>query len=276
MATADKFQSNVDYTTKLSNFEGPLDLLLHLIKIAEVDVKDIFVSEVTNQFLEYVYNSEIDMETESEYLSIAATIIEIKSKAIIPNEEAIMEAEEEGNLLIQRIEEYRLLKESAEKLKELENVDRFYKSPEDDAFNVKVVYKDFNLNGLLDAFTNLLKRVDVKDIVENKQKEIPKEVFTVADKIVLIKNLLQDRKSMSFYDLFTGYSTKTEVITTFQAFLELLKHQFLRFEQDETFGDITLFYREDNGGVEIENLEEYNWVNIVRFGRSRFLQGYCR
>lgn len=276
MATADKFQSNVDYTTKLSNFEGPLDLLLHLIKIAEVDVKDIFVSEVTNQFLEYVYNSEIDMETESEYLSIAATIIEIKSKAIIPNEEAIMEAEEEGNLLIQRIEEYRLLKESAEKLKALENVDRFYKTPEDDAFNVKVVYKDFNLNGLLDAFTNLLKRVDVKDVIENKQKEIPKEVFTVADKIVLIKNLLQDRKSMSFYDLFTGYSTKTEVITTFQAFLELLKHQFLRFEQDETFGDITLFYREDNGGVEIENLEEYNWVNIVRFGRSRFLQGYCR
>ena len=276
MATADKFQSNVDYTTKLSNFEGPLDLLLHLIKIAEVDVKDIFVSEVTNQFLEYVYNSDIDMETESEYLSIAATIIEIKSKAIIPNEEAMMEAEEEGNLLIQRIEEYRLLKESAEKLKELENVDRFYKTPEDDAFNVKVVYKDFNLNGLLDAFTNLLKRVDVKDVIENKQKEIPKEVFTVADKIVLIKNLLQDRKSMSFYDLFTGYSTKTEVITTFQAFLELLKHQFLRFEQDETFGDITLFYREDNGGVEIENLEEYNWVNIVRFGRSRFLQGYCR
>ena len=258
MSGADKFQSNVDYTTKLSNFEGPLDLLLHLIKIAEVDVKDIFVSEVTNQFLEYVYNSDIDMETESEYLSIAATIIEIKSKAIIPNEEAMMEAEEEGNLLIQRIEEYRLLKESAEKLKELENVDRFYKNPEDDAFNVKVVYKDFNLNGLIDAFANLLKRVDVKDIVENKQKEIPKEVFTVADKIVLIKNLLQERKSMSFYDLFTGYSTKTEVITTFQAFLELLKHQFLRFEQDETFGDITLFYREDNGGIEIENLEEYN------------------
>ena len=64
------FEAEVDYTTVLDNFEGPLDLLLHLIKIAEVDVKDIFVSEVTNQFLEYVYNSDIDMETESEYLSI--------------------------------------------------------------------------------------------------------------------------------------------------------------------------------------------------------------
>ena len=108
MGVADKFQSTVDYTTKLDNFEGPLDLLLYLIKQAEVDVKDIFVSEVTTQFLEYVYNSDIDMETESEYLSIAATIIEIKSKAIIPNEQAIMEAEEESNLLIRKIEEYKL------------------------------------------------------------------------------------------------------------------------------------------------------------------------
>ena len=83
MATSNNFESTVDYTTKLSNFEGPLDLLLHLIKQAEIDIKDIFVSEVTSQFLEYVSNSDIDMETESEYLSMAATIIEIKAKAII-------------------------------------------------------------------------------------------------------------------------------------------------------------------------------------------------
>ena len=204
----DKFQSNVDYTTKLSNFEGPLDLLLHLIKIAEVDIREIFVSEVTNQFLNYVYNSDIDMETESEYLAIAATIIEIKSKAIIPNEQANLEAEEEQELFFQKIEEYKLLKESAEKLKLLENVDRFYKNPNDKAFDVKVVYKDFNLEGLLSAFTDLLRRVDVKDTIENKEKEIPKEVFTVADKITFIKDKLFKNKYMSFYELFTRYSTK--------------------------------------------------------------------
>ena len=134
-----KFQSNVNYKTKLSNidFEGPFDLLLHLIKKAEVDVRDIFVSEVTNQFLEYVYNTDIDMETESEYLSIAATIIEIKSKSIIPNEQANLEAEEEKELYFQRIDEYILLKESAEKLKDLENIDRFYKTPNDDALKVQ-------------------------------------------------------------------------------------------------------------------------------------------
>ena len=257
MGVADKFQSTVDYTTKLDNFEGPLDLLLYLIKQAEVDVKDIFVSQVTNQFLEYVYNSDIDMETESEYLSIAATIIEIKSKAIIPNEQAIMEAEEESNLLIRKIEEYKLLKESADKLKTLENVDRFYKKPDEDAFDVKVVYKDFNLDGLLAAFTDLLKRVDIKETIENVEKEIPKEVFTVAQKLTFVREELSKRKSMSFYDLFTRYSTKSEMIVTFQALLELLKHQFLTFEQDDTFGDITLHYNE-GGGTEIENLDEYN------------------
>ena len=258
MSVADKFQSTVDYTTKLSNFEGPLDLLLFLIKQAEIDVKDIFVSEVTNQFLEYVYNSDIDMETESEYLSIAATIIEIKSKAIIPNEEAIAEAEEEGNLLIQKIEEYRLLKESAEKLKTLENVDRFYKAPDDNAFEVKVVYKDFNIDGLLNAFTDLLRRVDVRDEIENGEKEIPKEVFTVADKIDFIREEIKKRKTMSFFDLFTRYSTKNEMIVTFQALLELLKHQYLTFSQEEIFGDITLNYVENGGEEPIENLDEYN------------------
>ena len=114
------------------------------------------------------------------------------------------------------------------------------------------------MEGLLSAFTDLLRRVDVKDTIENKEKEIPKEVFTVADKIVFIKNTLIEHKSISFYDLFTRYSTKNEVITTFQAFLELLKHQFLTFTQDDTFGDIIINYREDNGGIEIENIDEYN------------------
>ena len=258
MAT-NNFESKVNYLTKLSSldFEGPLDLLLYLIKQAEIDVKDIFVSEVTNQFLEYVNTHDIDMETESEYLSIAATIIEIKSKAIIPNEEAQLEAEEEGNLLIQRLEEYKLYKESAEKLKALEDVNKFYKKPDDDAHNVKIVYTDFNLDGLINAFANLLKRVDVIDTIENKEKEIPKEVFTVADKIYFIKTELQSRKEMSFFDLFTTHATKTEMITTFQALLELLKHQYLTYLQDDTFGDITLYYNE-NGGEEIGELEEYN------------------
>ncbi|MBO5713617.1 MAG: segregation/condensation protein A [Clostridia bacterium] len=252
------FESNVNYTTKLSNFEGPLDLLLHLIKQAEIDIKDIFVSEVTSQFLNYVYNSDIDMETESEYLQIAATIIEIKSKMIIPNEEVNLEAEDEGQALIRRIEEYKLYKESAEKLKSLEDVNRFYKKPDDDAHDYKIVYTDFNVDALIKAFTNLLTRVDIKDTIENAKKEIPKEVFTVADKIYFIRDELTTKKEMSFYELFTDYSTKNEVITTFQAVLELLKLQFLKFTQNETFGDITLLLTDTQWNIDIENIDEYN------------------
>ncbi len=258
MAT-NNFEPVVKYNTKLSNisFDGPFDLLLYLVKQAEVDIRDIFVSEVTNQFLEYVYTTDIDIETESEYLSIASTIIEIKSKSIIPNEQANLEAEAEKEMFYQKFEEYVLLKESAEKLKELENTDRFYKNPNDDAYDVKVVYKDFNLEGLLNAFANLLMRVDVKETIENKKKEIPKEVFTVADKISYIRKELSTHKTLSFYELFTRFSTKNEIITTFQAMLELLKHQIIKFEQDDTFGDITLYFNEE-GGTEIEELSEYN------------------
>lgn len=251
------FESNVNYTTKLSNFEGPLDLLLYLIKQAEIDVKDIFVSEVTTQFLEYVNSSDIDMETESEYLSIAATIIEIKSKMIIPNEEANIEAEEEGKAFVRRIEEYKLYKESAEKLKTLEDVNRFYKKPDDSAHDCKIVYTDFNVDALIKAFTNLLARMDIKDTIENARKEIPKEVFTVADKIYFIRDTLTERKEVSFYELFTEYSTRNEIITTFQAVLELLKLQFMTYEQNDTFGDITLLLS-DKGDIDIENIDEYN------------------
>ncbi|MBO5926271.1 MAG: segregation/condensation protein A, partial [Clostridia bacterium] len=129
---------------------------------------------------------------------------------------------------------------------------------DDDAFDVKIVYNDvFNLDGLLNAFTDLLRRHDVKDTIKNKEKEIPKEVFTVADKVAFIRTTLTECKSISFYDLFTGYSTKNEVITTFQALLELLKHQFLTFSQDDTFSDIILTINE-NGGTQIEDLSEYN------------------
>ncbi len=253
------FESNVNYNTKLSthDFDGPLDLLLYLIKQAEIDIKDIFVSEVTSQFLDYVNNTEIDMETESEYLSIAATIIEIKSKMIIPNEEVNIEAEDESKAFIRRIEEYKLYKESAEKLKTLEDVNRFYKKPDDSAHDVKIVYTDFNVEALISAFTNLLAKVDIKESISNTHKEIPKEVFTVADKIYFIRDRLTERKEISFYELFTNFSSRNEIITTFQAVLELLKLQFMKFEQNDTFGDITLLLC-DKGEIDIGKIDEYN------------------
>ena len=261
---AQNFESVVDYTTKISNFEGPLDLLLFLVNRAEIEIKDIFVSEVTEQFLDYVNRADdMDMEKESEYLAIAATLLEIKSKALLPQSEYDFDDsfdedyEDPKRTLIQQIEEYKLFKEASQKLKGIESTSRFYKEPDESAKDVRIVYKDFNLDGLVKAFTDLLARSDLENRIKNEQKEIPKEAFTVADKIDFIKHTILERESCSFFDLFGKYSSKPEIITTFQALLELLKLQYLTVEQGGTYDDITITIREDRND-EVGDLSEYN------------------
>lgn len=254
-----EFESCVDYSTKLDNFEGPLDLLLHLIKEAKIEIKDVFVSEVTEQFLLYINGLELlDVEKASEYLNMAATLLEIKSKSVLPAEEdPLDELEDPEQALIRKLEEYKLLKEASVKLKEQENVDRFYKAPDKSVGNVKIVYNDFNLDGLISAFSKLLMKVDDKKRQENTLKEIPKEVFTVKDKIDHIKDTLLKRQEMSFFELFPSVYGKNELITTFQALLELLKFQYLAVEQNGVFDDITITLREDRD-ENIGEIDEYN------------------
>ncbi len=254
-----EFESVVDYSTKLNNFEGPLDLLLHLIKEAKIEIKDVFVSEVTEQFLAYMEGLEfIDVDKASEYLNMAATLIEIKSKSILPKiEEFDIDVEDPEKAFIRKLEEYKLFKDASEKLKTQENVSRFYKEPDKSVGEVKVVYNDFNLDGLIAAFSKLLMRVDDKQRQEKILKEIPKEVFTVKDKVQHIRTLLIERKSMSFFETFSSYYTKNELITTFQAMLELLKLQYITVEQNGVFDDITITLRDDRN-EELGEIDEYN------------------
>ena len=255
-----EFESIVDYSTKLENFEGPLDLLLHLIKEAKIEIKDVFVSQVTEQFLQYMEGvSVLDVDKASEYLTMAATLLEIKSKSILPKIELFeddgIDTEQE---FIRKLEEYKLFKEASEKLKTHENVDRFYKEPDDSVGEVKVVYNEiFNLEGLIDAFSKLLMRVDDKKRQQNVLKEIPKEVFTVKDKVEHIRTTLLERKTVSFFEIFSSHYTRTELITTFQAMLELLKLQYITVEQNGIFDDITLILRDDRN-EELGDFDEYN------------------
>ncbi len=254
-----EFESVVDYSTRLDNFEGPLDLLLHLIKEAKIEIREIFVSKVTEQYLEYIEGFEkLDVNKASEYLSMAATLLEIKSKSILPKIDLFdNDGEDEQELLFRKIEEYKLFKEITGKLKETENVERFYKEPDKSVGDVKIVYNDFNLNGLISAFSKLLMRVDSKRKQENTLKEIPKEVFTVKDKVETIRTVLLDRKEVSFFELFGTYYTRNEIITTFQAMLELLKLQYIKVEQNVMFDDITIILRDDRN-EELGEIDEYN------------------
>lgn len=263
---ANGFESVVDYTTKLSNFEGPLDLLLYLVNKAEISIRDIFVSEVTEQFIEYVRSADdLDMEKESEYLGMAATLLEIKSKELLPimqfewdqEDDYFMDEESPQENIFRQLEEYKLFKEASENLKEQETVNIFYKEPDESANDVRIEYTDFNLNNLVKAFSKLLERLDLEKRIKNSQKEIPKEVFTVADKINFIKTTMLERQSCSFFELFKEDASRMEIITTFQALLELLKLQYLTYEQKETFGDITINLREDRS-EEVGDLSEYN------------------
>ena len=138
MVNRENFESNVEYDTILDNFEGPLDLLLFLINKEEIEIKDIFVSKVTEQFLQYMKGlSTLDVDKVSDYLNIAATIIKIKAQSLVPNleedPEIEYEIEEDKAELIRALEEFRLIKEETKKLKELETIGYFFKGNDETA-----------------------------------------------------------------------------------------------------------------------------------------------
>ena len=206
------------------------------------------------------------MEKASEYLNMAATLVELKSKSLLPRDEDYFDGGDDAygddwvspeEEFFRRIEEYKLFKEASEKLKEQETTEIFYKEPEPAANDVKVVYKDFTLDGLVSAFSKLLVRVGTNAVKKNEAKAIPKETYTVAGKISHIRSTLLEREECQFTELFDETANTTEIITTFQALLELLKMQYLRAEQDETYADIKIFLREDRS-EEIGEIDEYN------------------
>lgn len=253
-----EFESVVDYNTVLDNFEGPIDLLLHLIKEAKIEIREIFVSKVTEQFLEYIRSMDkLDVDRATEYLTFAATLVELKSKAVLPKEDLNLEDIEMQENFFKRVEEYAIFKEASQKLKQQETVDRFYKEPDKSVGETKVVYTDFNLDGLVKAFFKLMMKVEEKKAADVENRNIPKEVFTVRQKIETIREVLREREYVSFFELFSAHASRNELITTFQATLELLKHQYIRVEQNELFGDITIYLKDDRD-EEIGDIDEYN------------------
>ena len=236
-----EFENTNDMSFKIENFEGPLDLLLQLIKQSKLSIEEVKLSDITEQYLKVIEQlSKVDMEKASEFIEIAATLIEIKSKSLLPRlEEEGEDVDEDADLLKKRLMEYQMLKETTEKLKPLENTDRFYKKPEPDANKFRYILKDMQLDMLLDAFSHIMLRVN-ETKKEDEVKEIIKEKFTVHQKISTIKDSLMTRKKMYFSELFSNSISRDEVVTTFMALLELLKLQEIRVEQQENFAEIEI------------------------------------
>jgi len=226
---------------QLENFSGPLDLLLALIRKNKLEIEDVEISKLTEQYLEVMKDiTTVDMEVASEFIEYAAILIEIKSKKLLPKINDNQEEElDEEYLLKLRLKEYEMFKEVNEKLKSMESNDKFYKQPEKEANKFRVVIKDMQLDMLLDAFVGIMHKVNRKE-KGKESKEIAKELYTVEQKISTIKDCLISREKIKFSELFLDSSSKEEVITTFMALLELIKMQFIRVKQDDIFTDIQI------------------------------------
>lgn len=238
------------YEFKLENFEGPLELLLHLIRKAKIAVEDIFVSEITEQYLSYMDQlKEIDLDRASEFIEMAALLLEIKSKSLLPKpeNESADDGEDAKRELIQRIEEYKLYKEASLKMKERETVGLHFREPDPTVGEVKFVLKDMNMNGLVKALQKLFLKME-RGAITPRERKITLDRFTVEEKMGAIKDVMLMRDSVSFFDLFEDDYSKSEIITTFQALLELLKLQYVSALQSEIFGDIIITRREENHG----------------------------
>ncbi len=236
---------------KLENFEGPLDLLYHLVKENNIDIKDVKLAELTDQYLSYLDGiDELDMEEATAFLDMASRLIEIKSLKLIPKEEVVEDEDyiDDETLLQIQLQEYALFKEAGGNLQKQENVNRFYKMPDKSVGDTRVVFNQFNLDKLLDAFAFILMRTKDKD--NPQQKKINRDRWTVADKMAFLTNTLKENNEINFFSLFDETYSKLEVITVFMAILELLKFQKIEVVQAEKYADIIIRKKEIENGSE--------------------------
>lgn len=237
------------YQIKLEVFQGPLDLLFHLIEKNEVDIYNIPIAEITHQYLAYLGAMQsLDLEIASEFIVMAATLLSIKAKMLLPKPPKPVEDEEieedPREELVERLLEYKKYKNMAEFLHQKEeqqgkvffrpNEEEFYLS----MFGDKNPLEGIKLDDLKKALAHVLsKRFHAEPIIE-----IPREEITINKKIEEIKKLLKNYpQGISFFDLFSLPVSKVEVVVQFLALLELMRVQCVKVSQPAINGDIMVF-----------------------------------
>lgn len=231
----------MDLEFKINDFEGPLDLLLHLIKEAKMDIMNIEIESITDQYLDFINKSEkMNLEVSSEYLVLASELLEIKSKLLLPRETLDEDLDEDPrNELVNRLLEYQAYKDITSVLHEKEALRRdiYTKSPENikNYFDEKTeIHADVTLDDLISAFQKYYQRkMDSKPL---KTKVTVNEI-SVSSRRRDIKNILKTRKTVSFFELFE-VASKEYVVATFLAILEMAKNNELIIKQEKNFEDI--------------------------------------
>ena len=230
----------------IGDFEGPLDLLLHLIKKSKMEIFDVKISEITKEYLNFINEmNEMNLDIASEYLVMAAELIEMKSRKLLPNKN---DEEEDGELeenpedeLKRRLIEYKKYKDSTLEFRNLEEkrLSYYTKAPESlEKYSKEKVENHGNLgiNDLLEAFQKLLERQEYNKPVNTK---IARKELSVKERIVTIRDILKEKKKINFVELFDDFS-KPYVVVTFLSVLEMAKNKEIILKQDNNFGEIYL------------------------------------
>lgn len=238
---------------KLEAFEGPLDLLLHLIDKNKVDIYDIPIAVITEQYMDYIRAMQRDdMEVTSEFLVMAATLVDIKCKMLLPkevNEEG--EEEDPRAELVEKLLEYKMYKYMADELRERQmdadtHMYRKRNIPDEvmsyeEPIDYEELIGDANLAKLNEIFQALLRRQEDKvDPIRSKFGKIEKEAVDIDQKTLYVKAYIREHGRFSFKQLLEKQHSKVEIIVTFMVILEAMKTGDISIEQDENFGDITV------------------------------------
>ena len=238
---------------KIENFEGPLDLLLHLIDVNKFNIFDIPIVEITEQYLEFVRNMETkDLNVMSEFLVMAATLLEIKAKMLLP-----VEVDEDGEEidpreeLVQKLLEYKMYKYISYELKDRmqDAAKAMYKQstiPDEvesyiEPVDLEKLLGNLTLQKLNDIFQSVMKRQNEKiDPVRSKFGKIEKEEVSLEDKLDFVESYAKEHGTFSFKKLLEGQKSKMQIVVTFLAILELMKMGKIVIKQEDTFADIII------------------------------------
>ena len=240
---------------KLQVFEGPLDLLLHLLEKNKVNIYDIPIVEITNQYLEYIDEMKRqDLNIMSEFLVMAATLIDIKSRMLLPVEEDTEEEEDPRTELVQKLLEYKMYKCISYELRDrqVEAQRALYKMPTipqevleyEEPLNLEELVSDVTLSRLNHIFKSIMRRqVDRIDPVRSRFGRIEKEEVSLEEKMAYVEEYATAHVTFSFRTLLESQSSKMEIIVTFLAILELMKMGKIIISQEEIFDDIKIMSR---------------------------------
>ena len=229
------------YEVLIDNFSGPMDLLLHLIKQSKMNIMDIKLEIIIDEYLEYIKKmDEMNLDVASSYLVMAAELLEIKSKMLLPKQEDEEEEEDPKERLINRLILYQQYKDQIDNFKELESErGKYYtKIPsnlsEYQTEDKKALIADVTLDDLVKAFEKFLERVDMEKPIHTK---VTKKELSIEDRIVNIKKMFKKEKRINFFDLFET-KTKEYMVVTFLAILEMAKNREITIYQDNNFDSI--------------------------------------